>query len=151
MQSHMIRSPQSHNFLTQEQSMAFARNFAEKQIAPGDILLFEGELGTGKTALIREMIRTLTGNPEEIVPSPTFTLVQNYESDRMDIRHFDLYRLTDESEIFELGWEEALSGPVVFVEWPERLGEMVPKGAARLQIKQGEAGPESRHVEITIT
>lgn len=144
----MIETPQYHDLQSEGQTRSFAHKLAAK-LEPGDIILLQGDLGAGKTTLAREVIRSLTKDADKIVPSPTFTLVQSYESDKMDIWHFDLYRLSDPSEIFELGWQEALTGPVVLVEWPDRLGDLTPDQAVRITITRGKAGPESRHVEIT--
>lgn len=85
----------------------------------GDVIALHGDLGMGKTALARAIIRALAGNPDLEVPSPTFTLVQSYAL-TVPIHHFDLYRLSDESELEELGLAEAETDGIVLVEWPER-------------------------------
>ncbi len=90
-------------------------------LAPGDSVLLYGPLGMGKSTLARGLIRALT-TPDEDVPSPTFTLVQFYESDP-PVAHFDLYRLTRSEEAFEIGLDEALDEGCAVIEWPERLGE----------------------------
>lgn len=90
-------------------------------LAPGDSVLLYGPLGMGKSTLARGLIRALT-TPDEDVPSPTFTLVQFYESDP-PVAHFDLYRLTRPEEAFEIGLDEALDDGCALIEWPERLGE----------------------------
>ena len=90
-------------------------------LAPGDSLLLYGPLGMGKSTLARGLIRALT-TPDEDVPSPTFTLVQFYESDP-PVAHFDLYRLTRPEEAFEIGLDEALDEGCAVIEWPERLGD----------------------------
>lgn len=92
-----------------------------KQIKNGDILLFEGPLGAGKSVFARALIRALCANPDLEVPSPTFTLVQYYDSNKGPLYHFDLYRIEDTEEIFEIGWEEALSDGILLIEWPNRL------------------------------
>ena len=97
------------------------------RIAPllqaGDAVLLYGPLGMGKSTLARGLIRALT-RPDEDVPSPTFTLVQFYES-QPPIAHFDLYRLSRPEEAYEIGLDEALDEGCVVIEWPERLGEDV--------------------------
>lgn len=87
----------------------------------GDAVLLYGPLGMGKSTLARGLIRALT-TPDEDVPSPTFTLVQFYESDP-PVAHFDLYRLTRPEEAVEIGLDEALDRGAVLIEWPERLGD----------------------------
>ncbi len=87
----------------------------------GDSVLLYGPLGMGKSTLARGLIRALT-TPDEDVPSPTFTLVQFYDSEPA-VAHFDLYRLTRPEEAFEIGLDEALDDGCAVIEWPERLGE----------------------------
>ena len=87
----------------------------------GDSVLLYGPLGMGKSTLARGLIRALT-TPDEDVPSPTFTLVQFYESEPA-VAHFDLYRLTRPEEAFEIGLDEALDEGCAIIEWPERLGD----------------------------
>lgn len=97
------------------------------RIAPllqiGDAVLLYGPLGMGKSTLARGLIRALT-RPDEDVPSPTFTLVQFYET-KPPVAHFDLYRLTRPEEAWEIGLDDALEDGCVIIEWPERLGQDV--------------------------
>ena len=90
-------------------------------LAPGEAVLLYGPLGMGKSTLARGLIRALT-TPDEDVPSPTFTLVQFYDSEP-PAAHFDLYRLTRPEEAVEIGLDEALDTGFAVIEWPERLGE----------------------------
>jgi tRNA threonylcarbamoyladenosine biosynthesis protein TsaE len=109
-----------------------------KVIVPGDIITLDGDLGAGKTALARAIIRALCGDAMLDVPSPSFALVQPYEVGEQTILHSDLYRLADKSEIEELGLFDDPEA-IVLVEWPDRaprlktlatiaIGLTVPKG-----------------------
>ena len=91
------------------------------RLEAGEAVLLYGPLGMGKSTLARGLIRALT-RPDEDVPSPTFTLVQFYESDP-PVAHFDLYRLTRAEEASEIGLDEALDDGCAVIEWPERLGD----------------------------
>ena len=97
------------------------------RLKPGDVVGLRGELGAGKTTLARAILRAAAGDPDLIVPSPTFTLVEVYETPRGTYWHFDLYRLETPEQVFELGWEEALAGGIALIEWPGRLGNLLPR------------------------
>ena len=99
----------------------------------GDSLLLEGPIGAGKSHLARALIRARLG-PHEDVPSPTFTLVQTYPGDP-DIWHADLYRLTHPDEVVELGLEDAFATAICLIEWPDRLGSILPENALRLKLE----------------
>jgi len=94
-------------------------------LKPGDAVCLHGPLGAGKSTLARGLIRALT-SPDEEVPSPTFTLVQTYDA-AFPLAHFDLYRLTDPDEAFEIGIDEALDDGCAIIEWPERLEGRLPE------------------------
>ncbi len=104
----------------------------------GDVIALSGDLGAGKTEFARAFIRTLT-EPDEDVPSPTFTLVQTYEGEQNTICHFDLYRLEHPEDIFELGIEDALAEAISLIEWPERMGTYIPRNrlVVRLTVTKG--------------
>src|SRR5581483_4508689 len=105
----------------------------------GDVIALAGELGTGKTSFARAFIRALRGADEE-VPSPTFTLVEVYEDAggrRPPIWHFDLYRLKRPEEAYELGLEAALAGGIALIEWPERLGPLLPRERLLIRLRPG--------------
>jgi len=111
-------------------TQALGRSLAVS-LRPGDALCLTGPLGAGKSTLARALIRALT-TPDEEVPSPTFTLVQFYETAGFPLAHFDLYRLSDPDEAYEIGLDEALDGGVALIEWPQRLEGRLP--ATRLDI-----------------
>ena len=119
----------------------FANQLADL-LAPSDVILLSGDLGGGKSTFARALIRRLT-NPNEEVPSPTFTLVQTYESEKFPIWHFDLYRLEFPEEIWELGFEDIQSG-VALIEWPEKMGMYMPSEALHLTFEYGETEGERR-------
>jgi len=113
-------------------------------LAPGDAVALEGDLGAGKTTLARAILRAL-GVTEE-VPSPTFTLVQQYDTERLSVRHYDLYRVASAAEIGELGLDEALDDGAALIEWPERAGERLPADA--LHVALTISGPVSRKAHL---
>ena len=129
----------------QEATERLARALAPL-LRPGDMVALGGDLGAGKTTLARALIRGLTGDPDEEVPSPTFTLVQSYETPAGPLWHFDLYRLCGPDDLFELGWDEAQAIAITLVEWPERAGRLLPPG--RLALTLSVAGPESREAVL---
>ena len=96
------------------------------RLRPRDIVALQGGLGVGKTTLARAILRAASGDPALIVPSPTFTLAEIYDTPRGVFWHFDLYRLEEPEQVFELGWEEARADGVALVEWAERLGALLP-------------------------
>jgi tRNA threonylcarbamoyladenosine biosynthesis protein TsaE len=100
---------------------------------PGDVLLLSGALGAGKTSFARAFIRACAGDPNLEIPSPTFTLLQSYDTPAGPIAHYDLWRLADHRALEELGWDEAQAG-IVVVEWPDRLGPLAPPDALQLAI-----------------
>ena len=103
-------------------------------LAPGDVIGFSGVLGAGKSHLCRAMIRTLLADPIAEVPSPSYTLVNVYQTKIGPVWHVDLYRIADPDELQEIGLEEAMIDSVVLIEWPERL-----------------SGRPDRYAEITIS
>ncbi|RRH77987.1 tRNA (adenosine(37)-N6)-threonylcarbamoyltransferase complex ATPase subunit type 1 TsaE [Falsigemmobacter faecalis] len=103
-------------------------------IGPGDVLLLDGPIGSGKTHLSRALIHAALAREGrfEDVPSPTFTLVQVYETAAFEIWHADLYRLGHPQEVIELGLDEAMQQAVCLIEWPDRLGDLTPPQALHL-------------------
>jgi tRNA threonylcarbamoyladenosine biosynthesis protein TsaE len=97
------------------------------RLRPRDVVALQGGLGVGKTTLARAILRAASGDPTLVVPSPTFTLVEVYDTRRGVFWHFDLYRLEAPEQVFELGWEEARADGIALVEWGERLGALLPR------------------------
>src|SRR6201747_965482 len=95
-------------------------------IGPGDVITLSGDLGAGKTAAARAMIRYLAGDEALEVPSPTFTLVQGYDLPPFPLLHADLYRIDDAGELEEVGLSPLPEGTVALIEWPERAGGLLP-------------------------
>jgi tRNA threonylcarbamoyl adenosine modification protein YjeE len=121
-------------------------------VRPGDLVTLSGDLGAGKTTLVRAILRYIAGDPAMEVPSPTFTMLQTYELAPFSVVHADLYRISTVAELSELGWEEAAENAAVFVEWPDRAGTLLQ--ADRLDIAIGvapEIGQTHRHVRLTGT
>jgi len=118
---------------SESETIAAAQTLA-KDIKDGDIILLNGTLGAGKTVFARALIRALCENDSLEVLSPTFTLLQTYESEGSEIHHYDLYRLEDPEEILQIGWEDSLSSAITIVEWPERLGIHKPTEALDITI-----------------
>lgn len=120
--------------VSEAQLVALAEAMSETAQA-GDVFALRGALGAGKSTFARAFIRAAAeraGTPADEVPSPTFTLVQTYPAADLTLWHFDLYRIGDPEEIWELGIEEALADGVCLIEWPERAEGLLP--ARRVEI-----------------
>lgn len=109
-------------------------------LRPGDVLLLDGDLGTGKSTLCRALIRAALGDPDAEVPSPTFTLVQVYDAPAGSYHHFDLYRLERPDDALELGIEDAFAEGISLVEWPQRLGGWRPRRALTVTLTHAGTG-----------
>ncbi|CAN5890491.1 tRNA (adenosine(37)-N6)-threonylcarbamoyltransferase complex ATPase subunit type 1 TsaE [soil metagenome] len=116
-------------------------------LVPGDILALHGDLGSGKTHFVKGIARGLGLDPNDVV-SPTFVLVQSYETDEFTLVHADAYRITGSSEMARVGLEEYLSDPamVCVIEWPERVEDLLPDDTCRLLLQA--AGQTSRHIAV---
>ncbi|GGB34403.1 hypothetical protein GCM10011505_14810 [Tistrella bauzanensis] len=131
-------SPRPIRLAREADTTAFARGLAPV-LRDGGMVLLDGDLGAGKTAFARALIRSLAGADID-VPSPTFTLVQSYALDGVEVTHADLYRIDDPDEIDELGLEDAAAGGLVLVEWPERAGGRLDRDALRLRFSIADDG-----------
>jgi len=120
-------------------------------LRPGDTVLLEGPVGAGKSAFARAAIRAMqaaAGQTAEAVPSPSFTLVQEYRAGDTTIWHADLFRLADPDELAELGLDEAFDEAIVFVEWPALLGSETPPRHLRLTLTPDAADADLRHAGL---
>jgi tRNA threonylcarbamoyl adenosine modification protein YjeE len=113
-------------------------------LRPGDTVALSGDLGAGKTTLARAILASL--GVTEAVPSPTFTLVQSYDTPHLSVSHYDLYRLKSEGEMDELGLEDALELGAALIEWPERAGSRLPRERLTVTLR---AAPEGRRADLS--
>jgi tRNA threonylcarbamoyl adenosine modification protein YjeE len=113
-------------------------------LRPGDTVALSGDLGAGKTTLARAILASL--GVTEAVPSPTFTLVQSYDTPHLSVSHYDLYRLKSEGEMDELGLEDALELGAALIEWPERAGNRLPRERLTVTLR---AAPEGRRADLS--
>lgn len=134
----------SRHFTSEEDLKNFAALVGD-HLQPGDILLFEGPLGVGKSTFIRALLRHLCQDPTLEVPSPTFTLIQTYNTPQGDIWHVDLYRLDNASDVEELGLFEMMGEATMLIEWPDRLEGRLPEDYLLLRFAYGET-PDERTI-----
>ena len=143
------RSTWSLELSSEAETQALAR-FVANMLAADDLVTLSGDLGSGKTAFARALIRCLTKDPGLEVPSPTFTLMQLYQTQTFPIVHADLYRLRGPDDLAELGWDEAAEGALVMVEWADRAGDELPQNRLDVALQMNfPRGEEARHVLIT--
>lgn len=117
-----------------EQTRAWAREFAKTLRAPVCVAL-HGDLGMGKSEIARTIIQTLRGD-DTVVPSPTFTIVQNYDG----ISHFDLYRINDASELTEIGLPYAIANDITLIEWPDIATDILPNDTIHIYLTEHSSG-----------
>jgi N-acetylmuramate 1-kinase len=128
-----------------EDDLALLASALAPRLRAGDFLALHGDLGAGKTAFARALIRALTNSPDEDVPSPTFAIVQPYTGQRSPLHHYDFYRIVHPSEADELGLDDALAQGIVIAEWPERLGHRLPSDRLDISLADGDDA-STRHV-----
>ena len=133
----------SHILASAEDTAHLAQRLA-MHLEPGDTILLSGPVGAGKTHFARALIQSILSEPED-VPSPTFTLIQTYETRRGTLWHADLYRVTSTQELEELGLSEAFETAICVVEWPDRLGDMKPRAALDIALATDQA-EDTRHL-----
>jgi tRNA threonylcarbamoyladenosine biosynthesis protein TsaE len=131
---------------SEDETSALGRELAST-LSAGDVVLLSGELGAGKTALVRGLAEGL-GVPRDDVSSPTFTLIQEYRGGRLTLFHVDLYRIEDPREFDELGLDEIAEDGVLAIEWAEKLdARLKPSRYVTVRIAHGDG--DTRVVAIT--
>ena len=121
----------------------WAAGFAKTLHAPMTIAL-HGDLGVGKSEIARTIIQTLCG-ADTVVPSPTFTIVQSYENGKDRLSHFDLYRVSDVSELVEIGLLHAVQNDITLIEWPDIAKDLLPQNTIHVYIYEFQEG---RRIEV---
>ncbi|HBF97102.1 MAG TPA: tRNA (adenosine(37)-N6)-threonylcarbamoyltransferase complex ATPase subunit type 1 TsaE [Alphaproteobacteria bacterium] len=132
-------------------TVALAARLAQR-LRRGDIIALHGTLGVGKTSFARALIQTLLAEAGIVdeVPSPTFSLVQQYFLRPFTIWHFDFYRIDDPAEAYELGIEEAFAEGVSLIEWPERIAPLLPEACLEIHISTDAPMSGRRRFEFRI-
>ena len=126
-------APRGHLALTEPELVAWGERFGHVA-QPPLLVAISGELGAGKTTLVRAICRGYGARDE--VTSPTYALVHQYESPRSPVYHLDLYRLDDERDLVNIGWDDIIdSEALVLVEWPERAGAQIPRRSVHLELE----------------
>lgn len=106
-------------------------------LKPGDVLALYGEMGAGKTAFVRGLVKALCPECLPLVHSPTFAIVNEYEGDTLTVYHYDLYRIADEDDLYSTGYFDRLGGKgIVVTEWSELIDGAIPADAYRLRIEK---------------
>lgn len=119
----------------EDDTQEYGRALAEK-LKPGSVIALIGDLGTGKTTLTKSIAKGL--GIQEMITSPTFTIVQEYHKGRLPLYHFDVYRICDIEEMYELGYEEYFFGEgVCIVEWADLIMDLIPKDSIVIRIEYG--------------
>lgn len=120
----------------EEETKKFGEKLCEKLTA-GSIVALTGDLGTGKTTLTKAIAAGL--GVTDVITSPTFNIVKQYDSGSLPLYHFDVYRIGDVDEMYEIGYEEYFFGDgVCVIEWADLIEEIIPDDAVRIEIEYGE-------------
>jgi tRNA threonylcarbamoyl adenosine modification protein YjeE len=127
-------------FDSPEQTAIYAAKLANN-LAAEDIILLNGNVGAGKSYFCRALIQSVL-QFEEDIPSPTFTIVQQYDTAIGELWHADLYRLSDPSEVIELGLLDAIESATILIEWPDQITDFLPSSALNINISA--SGHETR-------
>lgn len=129
----------------EQDTIDFAENFA-KSLGTGSIVVLTGELGSGKTKFVEGVLRHF--NLEGEISSPTFTIVNEYTSDKINIYHFDVYRLEDSDEFYAMGGDEYFSKGICLIEWGEIIEDILPKPYIKITFSKNDSNEDYRKIEI---
>jgi tRNA threonylcarbamoyladenosine biosynthesis protein TsaE len=129
----------------EQDTIEFASKFASK-LEKKDIVLLSGELGSGKTKFVQGVLKYF--GLENEISSPTFTIVNEYNAQRIDIYHFDVYRLTDEDEFYAIGGEEYFTQGICLIEWGEIIEDILPPDYIKITFKKDDQNEEYRELQI---
>lgn len=129
-----------------DETISWARQFSAS-LKPGDVICLYGDLGAGKTTLVRGIAQGLGLSQEEHVTSPTFVIMHRYTC-RIPLYHFDCYRMNSLDDLIAVGFEEFIysGGGVACVEWPERAGNLIPEG--KISITLSHLGERARRIVV---
>lgn len=136
-------------FITRSENdtINFAKNFA-KNLKCGDIIVLSGELGSGKTKFVQGILEYF--GLENEISSPTFTIVNEYNSEEMNIFHFDVYRLEDSDEFYAMGGDEYFSNGICLIEWGEMIEDILPKPYTKITFKKDVNDLDYRELDIDV-
>lgn len=130
---------------SEQDTIVFAEDFA-KNLKTGDIIVLSGELGSGKTKFVQGVLKHF--GLEDEISSPTFTIVNEYNSDEMNIYHFDVYRLEDSDEFYAIGGEEYFSSGICLIEWGEMIEDILPRPYTKIVFRKNMDNPDFRELDI---
>ena len=136
-----------YNSNSPKETANIAKVFA-KELKGGDVICLNGDLGVGKTEFVKGLVAAL--GVTEPISSPTFTIVNCYDGGKLPIYHFDVYRIDDSDEMYEIGYEEYVYGDgITIIEWPEKISDILPKSRFEITIsKNYEKHDDFRQIEI---
>ncbi len=129
----------------EQDTIEFASKFASK-LEKNDIVLLSGELGSGKTKFVQGVLKYF--GLENEISSPTFTIVNEYNSEKVNIYHFDVYRLADVDEFYAMGGEEYFTQGICLIEWGEMIESILPPDYIKITFKKNEENEEYRELQI---
>lgn len=130
---------------SEEETKKFAKEFAKK-LKVGDVIVLTGDLGSGKTKFVEGVLSNF--GLENEISSPTFTIVNEYKKDDINIYHFDVYRLEDSDEFFAIGGEEYFSKGICLIEWGELIEDILPKPYTKISFSKSDDDTSYRKLTI---